>query len=50
MSKVLQGDPDKVLEPYIKGKGNARALSDKALEASGAFCVLFWPYHSIKQS
>ncbi len=35
VSKVLQGDPDKVLDPYIKGKGNARALSDKALEASG---------------
>ena len=32
---MLQGDPDKVLDPYIKGKGNARALSDKALEASG---------------
>jgi len=34
VSKVLQGDPDKVLEPYIKGKGAAASLSTKAYEAS----------------
>lgn len=34
MSKVLQGDPDKVLEPYAKGKGSTQQLSTKALEAS----------------
>ena len=34
VSKVLQGDPDKVLEPYIRGKGNTTILSNKALESS----------------
>jgi hypothetical protein len=33
VSKVLQGDPDRVLEPYIKGKPN-KTLTDKAFESS----------------